>query len=166
MVIGLQEKAMGKDNSVSFLVMKAYAISRKLELVEFEEWLNYELNGYENYKGDEWPAYRTVCGELKGWNPARGWIPVILDDKKSYDMICNKKVYNPISNFEDMVNNDSGKIIMLFDPEINNIISKSTGFNTRYKLLIDRTSIQSICDAVRGHILEWALVLEEIGVKG
>lgn len=165
-VIQLQEEAMKADSSITSLVRMAYVIAKKLKLVEFGEWLQYELNGYQDYQDEEWPSYRIVVGELKGWNPIRGWIPVVIKDVKFHDYICNQKVYNAISDLEEMLNNETGSINMEFNPEINNIVSKATGFNTTYSLFISRTRIQSICNAVRNNILEWALKLEEEGIEG
>src|SRR5690554_5870436 len=79
-VIQLQEEAMKTNSSITSLVRMAYVIARKLKLIEFGEWLQYELNGYQDYQGNEWPPYRTVSGELMGWNPYRGWIPVVIND--------------------------------------------------------------------------------------
>lgn len=165
-VIQLQEEAMKTNSSITSLVRMAYVIARKLKLIEFGEWLQYELNGYQDYQGDEWPPYRTVSGELMGWNPYRGWIPVVINDVKFYDYICNRKVYNAISDFEEMINNETGSINMEFNPQTNNMVSKATGFNTTYTLFISRTNIQSVCNAVRNNVLDWALKLEEEGIEG
>lgn len=165
-VIQLQEEAMKTDSSITSLVRMAYVIARKLKLVEFGEWLQYKLNGYQDYQGNEWPSYRIVTGELKGLNPYCGWIPVVIKDAKIYDYICKQKISNSISELEEMIKNETDILHIEFKPDINNMISEVTGFNTIYTLFISRTNIQSICDAVRNNILYWALKLEEEGIEG
>ncbi len=165
-VIELQEETMKTNSSISSLIRMAYVIAKKLKLTEFGEWLQYELNGYQDYKGKEWPPYRIVSGELKGWNPIHGWIPVILYDTELHDLICNQKVVNAISSFEDMVNSKSDIMMIPLNPKTNTLIAKGTSFNTKYSVFIDRMSVQSICDTVRNYVLEWSLKLEEEGILG
>jgi len=165
-VIELQEEAMKANSSISCLIRMAYVIARKLKLTEFGEWLQYELNGYQDYKGKEWPPYRIVSGELKGWNPIHGWIPVIVSDTELHDLICNQKVVNSISSFEDMINSESDIMMIPLNPKTNNLIAKGTDFYTKYSVFIDRTSVKSICDTVRNYVLEWSLKLEDEGIIG
>lgn len=165
-VIELQEEAMNTNSSVTEIITKAYVIARKLKLIEFEEWLQYELNGYEDFQGDEWPPYRIILGELRGWNPYRGWIPIIIQDAKIHDLICNQKVNNALSGLEEMINGDNTTMVMPLNPKVCNLIAKNTGFETKYSVFINRTSVKTICDKVRNLILEWSLKLEEEGIEG
>ncbi len=45
-VLELQDLAIGRDNNISDLLRKALLVASKLNLIEFKEWVNSELNGY------------------------------------------------------------------------------------------------------------------------
>lgn len=79
-VVDLQREALDRNVRVPDLLRKALVISRKLNLHEFQNWIEKELNGYG--QKDEVPDYREVSGQVRGWNPYRGWIPVIFQDPK------------------------------------------------------------------------------------
>lgn len=62
-VLELQQEAISKESDILNLLRKAYLVARKLKLNEFENWINNELNGYENM--DKLPDYRKIRGEVK-----------------------------------------------------------------------------------------------------
>lgn len=74
-VLELQEEALKSNSDVISLLRKAYLVAKKLKLKDFESWIDNELNGY---KDDNVPIYRGLKGNLKGWNPFHGWLPVIM----------------------------------------------------------------------------------------
>ena len=47
-VIELQHEALKSNFDIMNLLRKAYLVARKLKLQEFEDWINNELNGYNN----------------------------------------------------------------------------------------------------------------------
>ena len=100
-VLELQREAMDKESDVESLLRRAYVIAKKLKLEEFEKWIKYEQNGYENNKI---PNYRFVKGELKAWNPMYGWIPVILGNNELDDTITKIPMRSPISGIFDLYN--------------------------------------------------------------
>ena len=79
-VIELQKQAIDTDSDVVSLLRKAYLVARKLDIKDFEEWINSELNGYTDY--DKIPDYREIRGQVKAWNPYHGWIPVIIQERE------------------------------------------------------------------------------------
>ncbi len=60
-VIELQREALEDNISIESLMRKAYLVARKLNLTEFEEWINQEQNGYKG----QVPEYRYIVGEIK-----------------------------------------------------------------------------------------------------
>src|SRR4028119_1385784 len=72
----LQRDALNREISVLFLLRKALVVARKLNIQEFQQWVEKELNGYPEIS--YLPQYRFMFGELKAFNPYRGWIPVIV----------------------------------------------------------------------------------------
>ena len=55
LVLELQQEALSKDTSVTDLLRKALVVARKLEIADFETWINAELNGF--VEGVKVPAY-------------------------------------------------------------------------------------------------------------
>ena len=60
-IIDLEEEALRSNVDIIALLRKSKVISHKLQLQEFEEWTNNELNGYG---GKKIPDYRYLHGEL------------------------------------------------------------------------------------------------------
>ncbi|WP_242848095.1 hypothetical protein [Ruminococcus sp. HUN007] len=75
-VLDLQQEIISKNCDVVNVLRKAHLIASKLELNEFDNWIVNELNGYPSQK--DCPDYRNVRVVLKGYNPYRGWIPIII----------------------------------------------------------------------------------------
>ncbi|MFQ6537677.1 MULTISPECIES: hypothetical protein [Aphanothece] len=62
-VLQLQILATDKVNDISDLLRKALLVARKLGLVEFRQWIERELNGYDSHV--DVPDYRRVRAELR-----------------------------------------------------------------------------------------------------
>lgn len=164
-VLDLQLEALSKDSDVLNLLRKAYVVARKLKLDEFEEWVNSELNGYKD--GNKIPEYRKVKGEVKGWNPYHGWIPMIMQDTEIENMISEHLVSDSIPNLKNVYDSANGSNATLqFNAGMNNLLSKSSGFNTKYALMISANQIYNIMERVRNIVLDWSITLEENDILG
>ena len=164
-VLDLQLEALSKDSDVLNLLRKAYVVARKLKLDEFEEWVNSELNGYND--GNKIPEYRKVKGEVKGWNPYHGWIPMIMQDTEIENMISEHLVSDSIPNLKNVYDSANGSNATLqFSAGMNNLLSKSSGFNTKYALMISANQIYNIMERVRNIVLDWSITLEENDILG
>src|SRR5271154_2225264 len=79
LVIQLQRECLDRQTySTLDVLRKALVVAKKLDVTDFQEWIERELKGYG--PGDDIPKYRVVKGELKARNPYRGWIPVVFDN--------------------------------------------------------------------------------------
>lgn len=164
-VLDLQLEALSKDSDVLNLLRKAYVVARKLKLDEFEEWVNSELNGYKD--GNKIPEYRKVKGEVKGWNPYHGWIPMIMQDTEIENMISEHLVSDSIPNLKNVYDSANGSNATLqFNAGMNNLLSKLSGFNTKYALMISANQIYNIMERVRNIVLDWSITLEENDILG
>ena len=164
-VLDLQLEALSKDSDVLNLLRKAYVVARKLKLDEFEEWVNSELNGYKD--GNKIPEYRKVKGEVKGWNPYHGWIPMIMQDTEIENMISEHLVSDSIPNLKNVYDSANGSNATLqFSAGMNNLLSKLSDFNTKYALMISANQIYNIMERVRNIVLDWSITLEENDILG
>lgn len=161
-VLELQHEALKQDGDILSLLRKAYLIARKLQLKDFEQWVSKELNGYGN--SDSIPDYRCLYGEVKAWNPYRGWIPVVFPEDYGLNEYEAK---DSIANLMDVYRNSDGHIATVnFPAGINAILNQTAPFKTKYALFISVNQIFNIEESIRTAILEWSIVLEENGIIG
>lgn len=162
-VIELQQEALKSDFDIMNLLRKAYLVAKKLKLQEFEKWINNELNGYESQ--DQIPAYRLLRGELKGWNPYHGWVPVLL--KSENENLTTHMAADSIANLLNIYENSTNNCAILqFGAGLNNLLSQSVAFDTKFALQIGTNQIYNIIERVRNIILDWSITLEENGIWG
>ncbi len=164
-VLELQKDALSKDIDILNLLRKAYLVARKLKLTDFEKWISSELNGYEDIS--EVPSYRKVVGEIKAWNPYVGWVPVIIENVEISKMLSEHLISDSIPNLINVYDNLKGdKAALTFSPEINNMLSESSGFITKHALKISGNQIYNIMERVRNIVLDWSISLEENNILG
>lgn len=163
-IVELQHDALNKDIRVSDLLRKSLVISRKLKLAEFQEWIEKEMNGYSGAV----PDYRLARGTAKGWNPYRGWIPVIFEDPKEGELFNALPNGQSIGEIEDMVERATSTTVfhMPYPEEIQRQLSSGYGFETQFSLFVPRAALVKALEAVRNIVLNWALKLEEEGIVG
>ena len=137
----LQSDAANSGHSISELLRKAKIVATKLELDEFLAWINKELNGYQTKNCDEIPSYRFVKGKPKGWNPFRGWIPLMFGDSNSQELMSNMPVNQSIGELEDLCNSNSNNLQMPYGPEAQRQIADAVNFQTEFTLIISKSAI-------------------------
>jgi AbiTii len=165
-VIELQREALDRSVRVSDLLRKALVVARKLSLRQFQTWIENELNGYSN--GDDVPEYREMSGEVRGWNPVRGWIPIIFEDPEEGEILSHRKCGQSIAEIEHMLEgkNKSSSLQMPFPQEIQRRLSRGFPFETQVTLVTQYSGMARIIDSARTIVLNWALKLEEDGISG
>lgn len=163
-VLELQKEAMDKNADIESLLRKSYVIARKLKLLEFEEWIQCEQEGYGK---KEIPEYRMIQGQLKALNPVRGWIPVVMESGVAEKAFTKTKLPNSVSELFDLYQNaENSMLVMNLPAEMNKYASKCCGFNTQFRLEFGKNQVYSILSKVKNNILDWALTLEENGIVG
>lgn len=166
-VLELQKEITSSNCDIVNVLRKAHLIASKLKLTDFDQWIQYELDGYPDQQVS-CPEYRNIRGSLKAFNPRLGWIPALINDNELEKEICEKKLTNSIS-----------EIISLSKSSENVLISELSGkyfdiFNTmfdsphpmRYALHFSTTAVKDIEEKVKNTILEWTLKLEAEGIVG
>ena len=165
----LQQEAMNPNSRLSDILRKALVVSSKLKVDEFKIWIESEMKGYP--KAEDIPSYRRVNGSVKAWNPYNGWIPVIVQDSRINDLISNRSIGRPISELESLCHQkDEGEALQVPLPHdwIMKLFSKSEEYRLGMvpTLIIDKSKLIGILDAVRNEILNWILELESQGILG
>jgi len=145
-----------KDIPVSNLLRKAKVIAHRSKQEDFLQWINDELNGYDNKKV---PDYRMVRGQVKAWNPYRGWIPVLFQDREIEDTISYRGVSHSVSEIESLLSKNSATYEMPYPDAIAAQMIKD--HPTKAMLEIGNASLVGILNSVRNRLLDLALSQED-----
>jgi hypothetical protein len=159
LVIELQRDALNPNISVTNLLRKALVVAKKLNLTDFEHWISLELNGY--YEADSTlPKYRYVVGQLKGWNPYRGWLPTSFGGNNEIQKLTtNRDIRDSVSELEYLMNSDSDDLCIAFPSSIEQALNTMFRTKTQFQLFVTKSQFHGILEAVRTTILNWALEL-------
>ncbi len=166
-VIDLQQDALNNNISVTDLLRKAYVVSKKLKISDFEEWISSELDGYVD--NEKIPKYREFKGTVMALNPYHGWQPIFFEDTKTKELLSKKNNGQRIAEIENLLNkitDPTQSIHAPFTAEQENIICNAIGERLQITLKVAISDLVRIVDAVRNIVLNWSLQLEEDGILG
>ena len=149
----LIQKIKDTNSSVSDLLRDAKILSKELD-VALPSWITQELEGYR--KDEQVPQYRKVTGQIKGWNPFYGWIPVVDNGAGLTSELSTRGTSQSISEIEELLSNSSDSYEMPYPDSVAEQIVEG-GFKTKLSLFISRTSLTKIVETVRNNLLDWAL---------
>lgn len=169
LVLELQREAMNSNSSMSDVLRKAMVVATKLKVQDLKAWVETELKGYT--KDQEIPSYRKVNGTLKAWNQYNGWIPVIVRHSELSEKLSKRSIAQPISELESLIQQkDAGGVLQVPLPHewLMKFFADSEEFRLGMvpTLIVDKSQIEGILDAVRNEILNWSLALENQGILG
>jgi hypothetical protein len=164
LVLQLQQDALDRNISVTDLLRKALVVATKLQLPDFEAWIRRELDGYP--MDAEVPPYRKIQGQLRGWNPYRGWLPVYFSDASTVERLSSRPTVQSIAEIEDLRAGGSDELTMPFDPATEQRLQRATGEKTSFTVFVPGSALSGIVAAVRNAVLNWTLELEQKGVLG
>lgn len=166
LVLELQRDALNKEVDVSDLLRKAMVVSRKLSIDEISEWISNELSGYPNDESSI-PEYREVRGEIKIFNPYRGWQPLNFGDAEFGEELSKRKISQAISEIGKLANSDNSSYLYVpFSQAIKNVLMRQMDIPLEPTLLVGNSVLHGILDHVRNAVLDWALDLESRGIIG
>jgi hypothetical protein len=159
----LQRDVLDRTMSIPDLLRKALLVSRKLKIKDIEEWLNDELNGYE---ARSVPSYRMITGQLKAFNPYRGWIPVNMGGELHTSM-CEHPTRDSVSQIHDLVERtETGTVIVKFPADLNAAFMRLMQTDLEPALHVPVHKLVLILDVTKTKILDFALDLEARGILG
>ncbi len=163
MVLELEQEAYDSRACLSNMLRKAKAIAVKLQLKQPIEWVGAELNGYGT--GDV-PDYRVVSGRVKAHNPYNGLIPVMCGDTELERIISEHRVREPVSAIEHLVETKCDPMVAFSSDKAETLARLSGSPTFPIYLMLSRSSLVSILDAVRNKVLDWSLKLQTDGIMG
>lgn len=163
-VLELQREALERSTKVTDLLRKALLVARKLKIHDFKEWINNEINGYS--KLDQVPDYRIMSGQVKVWNPYRGWEQVLFEDPEFAELASHRHTSQAISEIEAMYESEGGGLMMPFPAATQNQFMDDMKYPYPPTLHVPKTQLNRVLDIVRNTVLNWSLKLEEDGILG
>jgi len=128
-----------------------------------EEWIDRELDGYPTI--DALPEYRKLRGLIRCWNPYHGWVPLHMAQNLAE---AAERIWltDGIAKLESGIEDNKGMIQYALPAGKAQALMKGMDVPMEPAIFISSGAIVGIVDAVRNHILKWALELEKKGVKG
>ena len=166
----LQKKALTDNIAISDLLRNAYAVAVKLNLIDFEQWLKNELNGYSNE--NELPEYRFIKGIMRSYNPVYGWIDVTVSNNRLIHALENlpiidkisKPIIDKISKVENLAKSEQDLYRQL-PPEMARSFAQNN-FGMQAVIFFSKQQFHGIVGSVRTKVLDWALFLEQKEIVG
>ncbi len=164
LVIDLEGKAIDPKISITDLLRTALVVAVKLDMQDYKEWIERELNGYCDVEFENIPQYRFLNGAVKFKNPYYGWCDVIWANQAQQDVFSHYPIKEKISAIENIVQSN-GVIYKNLPVEMRqNLAEDNLGMD--HKLIFEKSGFVGILDSVRNNILQWALGLEKKGILG
>ena len=167
-VLELQKDLLDTNCDILKTLRKAHIIAVKLNLSEFDEWIQNELNGYES-EDDNFPEYRKMNGELKANNPRRGWIPMVIVDKNSREFFRYVPILESISYLIGVEKKSKdGYFYFSYPTDVSMKLCMGANLPAYMEcaLHISTVKIIDLIDIVKNRLLEWTLELEKNGIWG
>lgn len=159
-VLELQKELYNDKISAEEALRKAYVISKKLSIDNMSEWIDEELNGYQDIT--KIPAYRNIIGTIEAFNPYHGWYPVIFQNSNNEEQFDNVNLDFSISEIEAIIR-DNKDIVCLYTSGTAYLVNK---VNTKVRFQTSVHKFIGITSRVKNIILEWTLQLEENDILG
>ncbi|MCI5745100.1 MAG: ABC transporter substrate-binding protein [Erysipelotrichaceae bacterium] len=162
LVIELQKDIIENRLDTISILRKAKLIATKLNLNDFNQWIDCELNGYD--KDDDIPDYRNVIGEIKAKNPYYGLIPVMVPSSIT-EQLNSRKLSNPISELISLSKSEQSIVIPLPN-ELSELLCANEGVHFPCYFIISKNAVMGVIESVKNHLLEWCLKLENDDILG
>jgi hypothetical protein len=169
LILQIQAAALDSKESVTDALRKAKIACVKLELREFEEWIDLELNGYVDKTVKEMPQYRMIRGVPQGYNLFHGWQTISFVAPDMHKFFATAPINMTIPAIEESLRNagNDGSFSFFYSPDVEKLLRDAVDdedVNLRIKLNVHQ--VHDILHAVRTILLDWTLKLEKQGVLG
>ena len=156
----LKEELFKPDCDITSALRMAHSIAKQNGLIEFDNWIQSELNGYK-CSVQELPDYRKLRGNINVFNPFLGkWTPYVIEDKDLEEMLSTAPMLESISAITQLCKNSKGDIYTFrYRGDVHRKLEQDAGFpeGLDIQLLVNMGKIYAIEESVKNHLLEWVL---------
>jgi len=175
MVLELRRAASGTLIKVSELLLKAWGVATKLNVIDQEPWILSELEGYSDVEPKFFPSYRFLGDDIKCYSESYPGTFVAIPSMFSkagydfYEQHLLRPLYGiSVYEIERLLKycTKDAEVDLLCPQCVEAAVNKLTGVPLPITLVFQEYSLTGILDAVRKKIFDWALNLEENGISG
>ena len=170
LILQIQQAAVDSNTPVTDALRKAKVACTKLNLTEFGNWVDLELNGYVETPSDDLPNYRKLRGMPEVRTPYTGWQRIIFKEPKM-EMMCSIAYINmsmpEIETFLESPSSQNNGLRYFYGPDPAALLRrwlKSEIANV--SITLANAQVAKIANTVRNIILEWTMEMEKQGVLG
>ena len=166
-VIELQRLASDGTCPVDELLRKALIVATKLQISDFKEWINHELNGYS--PDADVPKYRNIQSTLRVMNPVTGLqMAVFFESARDEVQLSQFTSVQAVGEIHNLVLSGVPHVQCPFTPAEKQWLLKQqdTPIPMECLRIVSTSLLVAILNAVRNTILEWSLRLEQQGILG
>jgi hypothetical protein len=168
----IRDGVLDEDTNISAVLRKAKVLAATLQNEQFTSWVTHELKGYP--KLDEVPEYREIFSPVLG-NFIDGFgssinryqLPVSqMPDYLRADAV-RVRFSNPIGEIESLARSGGQDLRHPWPPEAVFVLRKTISISGNYVLIeayqpIFTPHLEGILEAVRNHLLDFLLALQQI----
>ena len=167
------EQDILNNKDIKLILNKSLIISNQLEMTEFNDWINFELKGYENDL-DKVPDYRILECEVRadGIQQTFGGIlsvsnsPINDLPDEIDDLLRNVYVFQPISEIINICMSDLDQVRFKPDPHVENSIKEFVPNATEIYRVCPVFRLEAIIDQVKYELLKWCSELKKRDIIG
>lgn len=171
LIIDLQKDII-ENKDIRSILNKALMISNELELKEFNEWVNLELNGYDNL--DKLPPYRILECELRCDKIENNWGKPIITSNVPVEGLPHKWnekyrevfIYQSVLELIHLCEVDHEIVRFKLNFEIESILKKHINNTTEIYRACPIFQLKAIIDHVKNEILNWCSELKKNDIVG
>ena len=172
LIIDLQKDIL-ENKDIKSILNKALMISNELELKEFNEWINFELNGYKDNM-DILPSYRILECEVRydsigqaGLNlVTTSRIPMMSISEDIDYKLREVKVYQSILELIHICEINHENVHFKLDFKIENLLKGYIGNAIEIYRVCPIFQIEAIIDHVKKEIMNWCSELKKNKIFG
>lgn len=159
----LQKDLLNNQIKLSDILIKAKIPATKLNLLEFKNWLDEEIQGYE--ATDLHPQYRHIKGICRYWDTFSGWQNMKFHSSQAESDLSHVLYSKSVFEIEDLLMTTP---YMEYQTPISPALIQQYNLNRLYNVVIfiQRRSLSNILNGVRGKLMEYITKLDDVGIEG
>lgn len=173
LIIDLQKDIFENNEDIETILSKALVISDELELKEFNDWINLELNGYKDNL-DKMPKYRLLECELRadfmeqvGWDIVKASkVPITNLPGDIAEKLMEVPVYQSILEVIHICEGDQNSVHFSLDVKVDNLLKEYMPNALRFYRVCPIFKLETIVSHVKNEILKWCSELKKNDIYG
>lgn len=172
LIIDLQKDIL-ENKDIKSILNKALMISNELELKEFNEWINLELNGYKDNL-DKLPSYRVLECEVRYDVIGQAGLNLVTASKVPIPSISGEvdyklrevQVYQSILELIHICDINHENVHIKLDFKLENLLKRYIKNSTDVYRVCPIFQLEAIIDHVKKEIMNWCSELKKNKIIG